>query len=192
MTSTGLGDGPERAATAVREALAELDLDWSEREPGLFSVTLPGTRKLTTECALQIGRHGLSVRAFVARNPEADHERVYRWLLQKNLTLYGVAFGVDALGDVYLSGRVSLAAVTPEEVDRLLGAVAGTSDDSFNTIVELGFADSIRREWAWRRSRGESTANLAAFTHLDPGPSAGADPDPSPRAGPGPQAGAPG
>lgn len=174
MTSSGLGEGPERAATAVRETLNGLDLVWTEREPGLFSATLPGTRKLTTECALQIGRHGLSVRAFVARNPEADHERVYRWLLQKNLTLYGVAFAVDALGDIYLSGRVSLAAVTPEEVDRLLGAVATASDDSFNTILELGFADSIRREWAWRRSRGESTANLAAFTHLDPGPDPGA------------------
>ncbi|HEY5978138.1 MAG TPA: YbjN domain-containing protein [Microlunatus sp.] len=168
MTANGLGEGSERAATAIREALAELDLSWTERAPGLFSVSLPGTRKLITECALQIGRHGLSVRAFVARNPEAEHERVYRWLLQKNLTLYGVAFAIDALGDVYLSGRVSLAAVTPEEVDRLLGAVARTADDSFNTIVELGFADSIRREWAWRRSRGESTANLAAFTHLDP------------------------
>jgi hypothetical protein len=81
-----------------------------------------------------------------------------------------VAFSLDALGDVYLSGRVALAAVTAEEIDRLLGAVAQTSDDSFNPIVELGFADSIRREWAWRRSRGESTANLAAFSHLDPGP----------------------
>ena len=48
--------------------------------------------------------------------------------------------------------------------------MAETADDSFNAIVELGFADSIRREWAWRRSRGESTANLAAFSHLDPGP----------------------
>jgi hypothetical protein len=170
VTAGGLGEDAERAAAVVRQALTELDLDWTEREPGLFSVSLPGTRKLTTECALQIGRHGLSVRAFVARNPEADHERVYRWLLQKNLTLYGVAFAIDALGDIYLSGRVSLAAVTSEEVDRLLGAVARTSDDSFNTILELGFADSIRREWVWRRSRGESTANLAAFTHLDPGP----------------------
>jgi hypothetical protein len=65
-----------------------------------------------------------------------------------------------------------LASVTPAEVDRLLGAVAETSDASFNVILELGFANSIRREWAWRRSRGESTANLAAFEHLDPGPSA--------------------
>ena len=162
-------EGSERAAVVVRAALAELELDWTETAPGLFAVTLPGTRKLTTECALQIGRHGLSVRAFVARNPDSDHERVYRWLLQKNLTLYGVGFAVDALGDIYLSGRVSLAAVSVEEVDRLLGAVARTADDSFNTILELGFADSIRREWAWRRSRGESTANLAAFRHLDPG-----------------------
>ena len=65
---------------------------------------------------------------------------------------------------------MSLTSVSGEEVDRLLGAVARTSDDSFNTILELGFADSIRREWAWRRSRGESTANLAAFSHLEPGP----------------------
>lgn len=167
MTAAGESD---QAAAVVRAALAELELDWSETQPGLFAVTLPGTRKLTTECALQVGRHGLSVRAFVARNPDDDHERVYRWLLQKNLTLYGVGFAVDALGDIYLSGRVALAAVTAEEVDRLLGAVARTADDSFNTILELGFADSIRREWAWRRSRGEPTTNLAAFTHLDPGP----------------------
>ena len=170
MTADERGEGAVRVSAVVRAALTELDLDWTETAPGLFGVTLPGTRKLTTECALQVGHHGLSVRAFVARNPDDDHERVYRWLLQKNLTLYGVAFAVDALGDVYLSGRVSLAAVSAAEVDRLLGAVAQTADDSFNTILELGFADSIRREWAWRRSRGESTANLAAFTHLDPGP----------------------
>ena len=48
--------------------------------------------------------------------------------------------------------------------------MAEVADDSFNVILDLGFAESIRREWAWRRSRGESTANLAAFRHLDPGP----------------------
>jgi hypothetical protein len=46
--------------------------------------------------------------------------------------------------------------------------VAEAADSGFNTILELGFASSIRGEWVWRRSRGESTANLAAFAHLDP------------------------
>jgi hypothetical protein len=59
--------------------------------------------------------------------------------------------------------------VSRVEVDRVLGAVAEAADDSFNVILELGFAESIRKEWAWRRSRGESTANLAACSHLDPG-----------------------
>lgn len=163
-----LTEAEQLVVTVIRTALAELGLAWTERTPGLFSVTLPGTRKLATECALEVGRHGVGVRAFVARNPESDHDRVYRWLLQKNLSLNGIAFAIDALGDIYLCGRKALESITPVEVDRLLGAVASTADDSFNTLLELGFADSIRREWAWRRARGVSTANLAAFVHLDP------------------------
>jgi hypothetical protein len=80
--------------------------------------------------------------------------------------MYGVAFAIDAAGDVYLTGRVGLAAVTVDELDRLLGAVLSYADESFDTMLEIGFSSAIRREWAWRVSRGESTANLAAFRHL--------------------------
>ena len=155
-------------AELVRTVLSDLALPWRESGPGLFSVTLPGTDKLATECALEVGDHGLSVRAFVARHPDENAEEVYRWLLERNLKLYGIAFCLDALGDIYLVGKVALTSVTAPEVDRLLGAVAEAADSSFNPILERGFAESIRREWVWRRSRGESTANLAAFTALDP------------------------
>jgi hypothetical protein len=111
----------------------------------------------------------MSLRAFVARKPDENLAGVYRWLLERNLKLHGICFALDALGDIYLAGRMPVELVTRAAVDRLLGAVAETADESFNVILELGFAESIRREWAWRRSRGESTANLAAFTHLDPG-----------------------
>jgi len=159
----------DHAIREIRAELSELDLDWAESAPGLFSVSLPGTRKLVTDCALHVGKHGLNVRAFVARNPDENHAGVYRWLLERNLKLHGICFAVDALGDIYLTGSVPVELVTRGQVDRLLGAVAEAADDSFNVILELGFAESIRREWAWRRSRGESTANLAAFAQLDPG-----------------------
>jgi Putative bacterial sensory transduction regulator len=159
----------DHAINEIRAELSELDLDWAESAPGRFSVSLPGTRKLVTECALQVGKHGLNLRAFVARKPDENHVAVYRWLLERNLRLHGVCFALDALGDIYLTGNLPVALVSRTEVDRLLGAVAEAADDSFNVILELGFAESIRQEWAWRRSRGESTANLAAFTHLDPG-----------------------
>jgi hypothetical protein len=114
------------------------------------------------------------VHAFVCRNPDENHEGVYRWLLGRNLRLYGVAFAVDHNGDIYLDGRLSLSSVTAAEIDRLLGAVLSYADESFNTILELGFATSIRKEWEWRLKRGESTRNLDAFRGwLEPDPPSG-------------------
>ena len=155
------------AVEVVREALENLGLPW-ERRGDTFTVSLPGEHKLTTDCALEVGAHSVQVRAFVVRAPEQDADRVHRWLLERNLRLGGIAFCVDHLGDVYLVGRLPVDGLTPGSVDQLLGAVAETADTSFDPVVALGFADSIRREWAWRRARGESTAHLAAFRQLDP------------------------
>lgn len=156
------------ARDVIYHVLVEQDLTFTEHRRGVFDVDLPGERKQITTCRLHVGAHALSVHAFVARNPDENHEGVYRWLLERNLKLFGVSFAIDSAGDIYLDGRLPLHAVTIEEVDRLLGAVLTYADESFNTILELGFASSIRKEWQWRESRGESTANLAAFAHLKP------------------------
>jgi Putative bacterial sensory transduction regulator len=159
----GSSDPRSVAVATVRRALQEAGVQASETADGVFVLDLPGERKLSIPCRLTVGEHALGVDAFVCRNPDENHEGVYRWLLARNLRMYGVAFAVDRSGDIYLSGRVSLSAVTMAEVDRLVGSVLTYSDDSFNTILELGFASSIRKEWRWRLSRGESTANLEAF-----------------------------
>jgi hypothetical protein len=153
----------------VRAALAGSGVEVQEPSPGVFVFDLPGVRKLSTPCRLVVGDHALAVHAFVCRNPDENHEGVYRWLLGRNLRQYAVAFAIDHNGDIYLDGRMSLASVTADEVDRLLGAVLSYADESFNTILELGFASSIRKEWEWRVKRGESTRNLDAFRGwLDP------------------------
>jgi hypothetical protein len=103
------------------------------------------------------------VHAFVCRKPDENFEGVYRWMLERNMKMYAVAFALDGVGDIYLDARLPLPGVTPEEIDRLLGAVLEYADGSFNTILELGFASSIRKEWDWRISRGEPTRNLDAF-----------------------------
>ncbi|MFC0847579.1 MULTISPECIES: type III secretion system chaperone family protein [Streptomyces] len=154
-------------ALAVIDAyLKDAELEWESPEPGSYVVKLPGTRKLSTTCSLRVGRHSLSVNAFVVRHPDENAAGVHRWLLERNLRLYGVGYAVDNLGDVYLAGKLPLSAVTPEELDRLLGTVLEEADGSFNTLLELGFASAIRREYEWRVSRGESTRNLDAFTNL--------------------------
>jgi hypothetical protein len=115
---------------------------------------------------LIVGDHSLHVEAFFCRRPDENRERFWRWLLERNAKMYGVAFSVDVLGDVYLVGRLPLTAVEPEEIDRVLGAVLTYSDEWFDSALELGFRSSIEREWDWRVKRGESLANLQAFARF--------------------------
>lgn len=152
--------------TFIRQYLQSCELTYEQSGRDTFVITLPGERKLQTNMSLTVGSHAITINAFVSRNPEENHEAVYRWLLERNRRMYAVAFAIDHLGDIYLTGRLPLNSITAAELDRVLGSVLEYSDGAFNTILELGFAASIKREWAWRISRGESTANLAAFAHL--------------------------
>jgi len=154
---------PTDAAAVIRGVLQEGELEWAETTEGVFDVVLPGQRKLQTPVRLEVGPHALSVHAFVCRKPDENFEGVYRWLLERNMRMYGLAFALDAVGDIFLDARLPLGVVTAEEVDRLLGSALTYADESFNTILELGFATSIRKEWDWRIANGESTANLDAF-----------------------------
>jgi hypothetical protein len=160
-----------RAASAIESALAGLGLDAERPQPGSYLVRLEGERKLATMTWLIVGVHSLHVEAFFCRQPDENHARFYRFLLERNGRMYGVHFAVDPQGDVYLVGRLPLGSATADEIDRLLGCVLTYSDENFNAALAIGFASSIRKEWAWRVKRGESLANLRAFARFaDPAP----------------------
>ncbi|MQA08329.1 MAG: YbjN domain-containing protein [Pseudonocardiaceae bacterium] len=150
----------------IASTLDERELEYEHPQPGRFFVTLPGTKKLRTNCWLLVGAHAFVIEAFVCRGPDEAHQDVYRFLLRRNAKLYGVHYTIDEVGDIYLLGRLSLSAVCAEELDTLLGQVLEAADGDFNVLLEIGFASSIRREWDWRVSRGESLANLQPFRHL--------------------------
>ena len=152
--------------TLIDSILSERGLDYQRKGENSFVVELPGERKLKTTTILTVGEHSVRVEAFVCRKPDENFEGVYRYLLRRNRRLYGVHYTIDKVGDIYLVGRLSLHAVTGDEIDRILGQVLEAADGDFNMLLELGFAESIKREWAWRVSRGESLANLQAFEHL--------------------------
>ena len=155
---------------AVAGHLAELleaeGIEHERPDPNRFVIVLPGRAKLRTTVSMTIGHQALVINAFVARRPDENAEGVYRWLLQQNTRLLGIAFALDTLGDIYLAGRIPVGGLGPDDLDRLLGSVLRASDESFNAILRLGFASGIRRERSWREARGESTDNLEAFADL--------------------------
>jgi hypothetical protein len=165
---------PDQAGSPAADAEARLTaylgsvgLEWElGGRSGEYVVTLPGEKKLKTVLSLLVRDRTTSLSAFVIRNPDENHEVFYRTLLRKNLRLQGLAYAIDTDGDVYLRGEVPTAALDAEHLDQLFGVVLAASDDVFNELLALGFLGSMRKEWAWRVSRGESTRNLEAFRHL--------------------------
>jgi len=165
----------DRAATAaeaddagakLREILSGLGVSFSSPQPGAFLVRLEGQHKLVTMTWLIGDKHSLQVEAFFCRQPDENHAEFYRFLLERGSRMFGVHFALDQAGDVYLVGRLPLTVITPDEIDRLLGCVLSYSDENFDQALMIGFASSIRREYAWRVKRGESLANLRAFTRV--------------------------
>ena len=166
----------ESLQATVRAFLERAGIEW---EPGArdgeLVLTLPGDKKLKTVASLVASERGLSLSAFVIRRPDENEAAFYRFLLRRNLRLPTVAYAVDKLGDVYLTGRLPAGGVDDAELDGLLGAVLEAADAPFNELLALGFLSSMHKEWAWRVSRGEWLRNLEAFRSIlqrdgDPGP----------------------
>jgi Putative bacterial sensory transduction regulator len=166
VTDAAARPGPADPAAALGAALASLEVSYESPRPGAYLVKLPGQHKLATMAWLIAGAHSLHVEAFFCRQPDENHAEFYRFLLEHNARMYGVHFALDPVGDVYLVGRVPLEAISPDEVDRLLGCVLSYADETFDQALMLGFASAIRKEYDWRVKRGESLANLQAFGRL--------------------------
>ncbi|HEY1642581.1 MAG TPA: YbjN domain-containing protein [Streptosporangiaceae bacterium] len=157
---------PGDPGRALAEALTGLGLEFEQPRPGACLVSLRGEHKLATVTWLIAGTHSLHVEAFFCRQPDENHAGFYRFLLERGGRMYGIHFALDPAGDVYLVGRLPLASISADEVDRLLGCVLSYADENFDQALMLGFATSIRKEYQWRVKRGESLANLRAFTRL--------------------------
>lgn len=150
----------------IRETLDDRELPYDRPADSTYVVRLEGSHRLLTTVRLVVGDQSLLAEAFFVRRPDENGEELYRFLLERNGAMYGVHFAIDNRGDVYLIGRLPLLAVTPDELDRLLGCLLSYSDDTFDAALAIGFADSIRREWEWRSSHGESVENLRAFSRI--------------------------
>jgi hypothetical protein len=150
----------------IRATLDEREISYDKVGESAYVVRLEGTRRLVTAVRLVVGDQSLLVEAFFVRRPDENAEDFFRFLLERNGRMYGVHFAIDSRGDVYLIGRLPLLAVTPDEIDRLLGCVLTYADETFDVALEIGFGDSIRREWLWRTSRNEPVDNLRAFARF--------------------------
>lgn len=129
------------------DVLAELEVIFERVEAGAYVLTLVGARRPSTLVWLIAGEQAVSVEAFVMHVVDVvDPAPLHRYLLARNLRLRDVHFGLDDVGDVFLTGSLPHAAVDAVTLDRLLGEVLQLLEDSRSSLVELAYGDRLHRE----------------------------------------------
>ena len=110
-----------------------------DEEPPLLRARFRGEARDYTTIWLTVGQRTLSHETYFMPDPEENHEDLYRFLLRWNRRLYLASFSSDAARDIYLTGRLPLAAVTADEVDHIVGQVFHAVESTFRTAIRLGY-----------------------------------------------------
>ncbi|HEX9775582.1 MAG TPA: YbjN domain-containing protein [Actinomycetota bacterium] len=146
------------ATDVVRSYLASAGIPHSEAGEGRWGAQLAGERKRTIPVSLAIAGETLVIESFFMRRPQENAERFYATLLRRNARAYGMAFALDAVGDVYLIGRFDARTVDEPELDRIFGSILVEADGSFDEAIAIGFESYLARDLAWRRKAAEPSA----------------------------------
>lgn len=113
---------------------------------GVWDVLLASQWKESITVSLELGDWNLRAEAFFMRAPEDNRAETYHLLLQRNLRSGPWRFTASEEGDVMLVALVPLAAVSEEELDRLLGTLVVVSDETYVPAMKLGFERGLREQ----------------------------------------------
>jgi hypothetical protein len=93
---------------------------------------------------LTLGEYTLHHECYVMPAPEENAAELYEFLLRRNARLYGMGFSIGPEDAVYLTGHVPLAALSDDELDRIVGSCYAYVEQWFRPAMRIGYASKFR------------------------------------------------
>jgi hypothetical protein len=121
-------------------AAVERDRESGERR---WFVRVTGEEKDVFTVWFHLRQRTLHYETYVLPAPEENQARFYEHLLRRNLKLYGAAFAIGDEDAVFLVGQLDNAAVTRDELDRILGSLYAWVEQCFRPALRIGFASRL-------------------------------------------------
>ncbi len=124
-----------RAANPVIEAI-----DRGEDDDIRWYVRMRGEEKEFITVWLTLGQRTLRYETYVLPAPPEHAAEVYELALRRNEKLVGAHFSIGAEDALYLRGELPLAALTEDELDRIVGSLYAYVEQLFPSLLRLAFA----------------------------------------------------
>lgn len=135
-------------AWAAREladnpAVAAIDRD-TERGVRRWYLRVRGEEKDSFTLWLTLRQRTLHFETYLLPAPEENHAQFYEHLLRRNQKLNGMAFVIGIEDAVFLQGQLPVAAVTDDDLDRILGSTYAYVEQCFRPAARIGFASRFK------------------------------------------------
>ncbi len=117
----------------------ESDVEYSEEVEGRWAVRMRQDVRSATTVWWTVGDRSVIAEAYVLPAPPANQSEVYRLCLLRNHRMWRCHFALDREGAVVLIGRLPVAEVNPQTLDRLLGEMYEAVELSFRPLVTMAF-----------------------------------------------------
>ena len=117
-----------------------LAIDRSTEQEIRWYVRMSGEEKEFTTVWLTLGQRTLRFETYVMPAPEENAQMLYETLLRRNEKLVGAHFSIGQEDAVFLRGEIPLAALNEQELDRAIGTLYSTVEQSFGSLIRIGFA----------------------------------------------------
>jgi hypothetical protein len=132
----------------IDEWLAAIAAGWApveaiERAEGderRWYVRLRGEDKEFTTVWLTLGQRTLRYETYVMPAPEENDAQLYEHLLRRNERMVGAHFSIGIEDAVFLRGELPNAALSEAELDRVIGTLYATVEQTFQSLLRIGFA----------------------------------------------------
>jgi hypothetical protein len=132
----------------IDEWIGELDaehdhivaVDRAEDDVVRWYVRMRGDEKEYTTVWLTLGQRMFRYETYVMPAPAENEAALFENLLRRNERLVGVHFSIGAEDAVFLRGELPTPVVDKDHVDRILGTVYATVEQTFRPLLRIGFA----------------------------------------------------
>jgi hypothetical protein len=144
MSATELAVLERRIDEWIGELDAEHDhivaVDRSDDGSLRWFVRMRGDEKEFTTVWLTLGQRTLRYETYVMPAPEENERELYENLLRRNDRLIGAHFSIGDEDAVFLRGELATRSVHKADVDRILGTVYATVEQTFKPLLKIGYA----------------------------------------------------
>ena len=117
-----------------------LAVDRSTDQEVRWYVRMSGQEKEFTTVWLTLGQRTLRFETYVMPAPEENAQVLFESLLRRNEKLVGAHFSIGQEDAVFLRGEIPVAALNEKELDRAIGILYSTVEQSFGALIRIGFA----------------------------------------------------